>query len=142
MYHVVNLLGLEMPYDKSFSKYAINDGVYREFSLDEAAYMSDKLGVFKTEKQMTKGAKYSIFPIAKARGQQLVVSFPSNLKGDILPILKKSRPRLSEVYLRERKGLKKHIKKLQSNYTHVDLSNFLGYVGHLLAPIVKTLSQP
>jgi len=137
--HLVSLIGLEMPYGKSLSKYAIAKSGYHEFSLKKAAYISDMGDIFKTEEQMTLGGAYAIFPLGSIGERKLVAAFPSSLKESLLPVFDANKKKFSEIYSRETKTLKRHLAKIQSSYRRLDTAELGGLIGGILGGIFKNL---
>jgi hypothetical protein len=137
LFHLVKLLGLEMPYEKSLSKYVIADNDYKEFTLSDAEYVTDMLHIFKTEVQMTQGAAYAIFPIATVGKRTLVASFPATLRTYLLPVLETTQGRLSEIYKKESSAMNKHIERLLASYRRVEATEWSGIVGALGTAAVK-----
>lgn len=137
--HMLGLIGLEMPYDKSLSKYAITGSRYQEFSLKKAAYVSDMGEIFKTEEQMTNGGAYAIFPLGCIGDRKLVAAFPSSLREHLLSVFEANKDRFAEIYARESKTLKRHLVKIQSSYRRLDTAELGGLIGGILGGIFKNL---
>jgi len=137
--HVVELLGLSMPYNKSLSQYAIAKSEYHEFSLKKAAYISDMQGIFKTEEQMVEGGAYAIFPLGSIGDRKLVAAFPSNLRDDLLPVFKENSKKFNAIYALETKSLKRHIIKIQSSFKKMDHAELGGLIGGIIAGIFKNI---
>lgn len=139
IYHVCKLIGLEMPYQKSFSKYSIESNRYKDFTLSKAAYVSDMSHIYKTEEQMVNNSGYAIFPIATVGDRKLVVSFPANLKSDLIGTLEAQKEDLSEIYKKEVKIMGKHISKIKSSYHRMDSSELGGFIGGMIGGIYNNL---
>jgi hypothetical protein len=137
--HIVELLGLSMPYNKSLSQFAITNSKYHEFSLKKAAYISDMKGVFKTEEQMVEGGAYAIFPLGAIGDRRLVAAFPSNLRDDLLPIFEENAKKFGEIYASETKNLKRHITKIQSSFKKMDYTELGGLIGGIIGGIFKNI---
>ncbi|WP_232417889.1 hypothetical protein [Methyloversatilis thermotolerans] len=137
--HVVELLGLNMPFEKSLSRHAIQKADYQEFSLRKAAYVSDMLGIFKTEEQMVEGGAYAIFPLGAIGERRLVAAFPSGLRDDLLPVFRMHAARFEDIYAKETSTLKRHIAKVQASYRKMDASELGGLIGGILGGIFKNI---
>lgn len=137
--HVIGLIGLDMPYEKSLSKYAIEKSAYHEFSLKKAAYVSDMGDIFKTEEQMTAGQGYAIFPLGTVGSRKLVAAFPSPLREPLLPVFEANARNFAQIYARESKALKLHVTKIQASYRRLDTAELGGLIGGILGGIFKNL---
>jgi len=133
IYHVAKLIGLEMPYQKSFSKISIETNGYKDFQLNKAAYISDMSHIYKTEEQMVENGGYAIFPITTIGNRKLVASFPATLKNEICPILEVINDDLSSLYKKETKLMAKHITKIKSSYNRMSYSELGSFCGGLFA---------
>lgn len=137
--HVVELLGLNMPFEKSLSSYAIRKASYHEFSLKKAAYISDMQGIFKTEEQMVEGGAYAIYPLGAIGERRLVAAFPSGLRDDLLPVFRANATRFEQIYARETGNLKRHIAKVQASYRKMEAAELGGLIGGILGGIFKNI---
>lgn len=148
-FHAATLVGLKMPYEKSFSQHAIKNKSYKEFELIRAAYLSDMSHIYKTEEQMTQGGAYAIFPISKIGDRELVASFPSTLKESIVPILEAQKARLEEIYKKETDSMRKHIQRLKNNFGRMNLESLTdvgmavgAILGAAAGAFTKEVSKP
>jgi len=139
LFHIVKLLGLEMPFKKSLSKYVIADGQYKEFPLSNAEYIIDMAHIYKTEAQMTQGAAYAIFHITNIGDRNLVVSFPASLKSDLLPIFEESKNRLGEIYKNESRAMTNHVDRIRANFRRIDKTELGGFFGGIIGGIYKQI---
>ncbi|MFH1815944.1 MAG: hypothetical protein ABIF28_17515 [Pseudomonadota bacterium] len=137
--HVVELLGLNMPFEKSLSRFAIQKADYHEFSLKKAAYIADMQGIFKTEEQMVEGGAYAIYPLGAIGERRLVAAFPSGLRDALLPVFRANASHFEQIYAKETSNLKRHIAKVQASYRKMDASELGGLIGGILGGIFKNI---
>lgn len=142
VYHLLHLIGLIMPYEKSASRHAIQENKPIDFPLSKVAYISDDFDLMKTEEQMVQGGMYSVYVISGTKKIRLVAGFPTSYKSEILPLLKKHQNEIAAIYEAQLRNLEKYIGLLRKNFAHINWSQIGDFIGGLMGGFTKSLYQP
>lgn len=141
-YHLLHLIGLIMPYDKSASRHAIQENKPIDFELSKVAYISDDFDLMKTEEQMVQGGMYSVYVISGTKNMRLVAGFPTRYKSEILPVLEKHQNEIAVLYETQLQNLERYIQLLRKNFAHINWSQIGDFIGGLMGGFTKSLFQP
>lgn len=139
-FHLLNLLGTSLPYEKSIFRNVVEHGDVLDFPLIRAAYASDQPDYTKTEEQMVSGKHISIFPIYVDTKTKLGVGFPTQYKKDILPVIRANKDQLAEIYLSEMQSVHKYISLLNKHFARLDWGNVGEFLGGMAGGLYKSLS--
>lgn len=140
--HVIEIIRLEEPFNKSISRYAIKDNTYRELELIKADYVADLSNIYKTEVQMVKGSMFAVFPFGKVGSYHLCAGFPSRLKEVLVPFFEANKIQIIDIYRKESKTLAYYLDRVKPTYPRITSPEFWGSAGAFAGGIIKSFLPP
>ena len=143
-FHILNLIGVKTPYEKSITKQAIEiekaeKGRSLDVILPKVAYASDQPYYLKVEEQMVDGEIMTLYPLSGDKKYKFAMCFPTRLKKDILPSIKRNQRIIGEIFYSNVDSVKKYMDLLKKNFRNIDWGIMGEFTGGLITGATKAI---